>query len=74
MNDRQLIPRKLNEQEQLKMALQMSQYNNLDKLILSQRHNQFRLHEATYNESKNDVADAEVMARILERAIKFSIH
>lgn len=74
MHDRQLIPRKLSEQEQLKMALQMSQYNNLDRLILSQRDNQFRLHEAAYNESKNDVADAEVMAKILEQAIKFSIH
>lgn len=74
MLDRQLIPRKLSEQEQLKLALQMSQYNNLDRLMLCQHDNQLRLHEASILEIPNEVDDAKVMAKILERAIKFSLH
>ncbi len=74
MNNHQLNIRKLSEAGQLKAALQMSQYNNLDRLLLTQRNNQYRLREAVASDIKNEVADAQVMAKILEQAIKFSIH
>lgn len=74
MLDRQLIPRKLSEQEQFKLALQMSQYNNLDRLVLCQHDNQLRLFEASALEITNEVEDAKVMVKVLEQAIKFSLH
>jgi hypothetical protein len=70
----QFIPRKLTEQQQLDLALKMSQYNNLDRLVLSQHDNQRRLNEAKFFDIDNEIADAQVMAKILEKAIKFSIH
>lgn len=72
--DNQLIPRKLTEAAQLKLAIQMSQYNNLDRLILTQRNNQFKLDEAVYLDIENEIADYKVMAKVLEKAIKFSLH
>lgn len=74
MLDRQLIPRKLSEQEQLKLALQMSQYNNLDRLVLCQHDNQLKLYEASVLDIPNEIEDAKITAKILELAIKFSIH
>lgn len=68
----QYVLRKLNESQQLKLALQMSQYNNMDKLLLSKNANQLRLNEASLLEIENEVADYKVMAIVLENAIKFS--
>lgn len=70
----QFNPRELSEKDQLELALRMSQYSNLNTLVLSQHNNQRRLHEAKFLEIENEVADAQVMAKVLEKAIKFSLH
>lgn len=74
MLDKRLVPRKLSEVEQSELALAMSQYNDLDKLVQSQHSNQLRLHEATYLDIDNEVADYKMMALVIAKAIKFSIH
>ena len=74
MLDRQLIPRKLSEEEQVKLALRLSQYSNLNGLLLSQHDNQIKLHEAEVFDIKNEMADALVMQKVLAKAIKFSTH
>lgn len=74
MIDIQFVPRELTEEKQLDLALKLSQYNNLDKLLLNQHDNYRRLNEAKFFEIENEVADAQVMAKVLEKAIKFSIH
>lgn len=70
----EFIPRKLTEQEQINLALRMSQFNNLDTLVLTQHNLQLRLNEAKFLEIKNEVADVQVMAKVLEKAIKFCLH
>ena len=65
-----IIARKLNKTQRKELAIGLSKHNNVDVLVADQHANQLLLNSAKFYDCKNKIEDSEVIAEVLEQAIK----